>query len=199
MIWEFETEPWQKLSLTFQVKVQYMNINVQTSLVYFFFLYFNPDAYPNSEVIYVWTNTSANSVVVAEDGSRLNQYHLMGQSVDSENISTSTGNKIVLWIAVFSKERSKVHADGMVLFQNKSYWLVCPVVTLSLCPIWIFLSIFIHVWLLLMCGLFHSFLNTPRSCIFFTPLIKLSQTGKKIIKQTTIFKNLISVKAINYK
>lgn len=57
---------------------------------------FNPDAYPNSEVIYVWTNTSATSVVVAEDGSRLNQYHLMGQSVDSENISTSTGNEIVL-------------------------------------------------------------------------------------------------------
>ncbi|XP_007440773.1 gamma-aminobutyric acid receptor subunit alpha-5-like [Python bivittatus] len=54
------------------------------------------DAYPNSEVIYVWTNTSANSVVVAEDGSRLNQYHLMGQSVDSENISTSTGEYTIM-------------------------------------------------------------------------------------------------------
>lgn len=49
------------------------------------------DAYPNSEVVYVWTNGSTKSVVVAEDGSRLNQYHLMGQTVGTENISTSTG------------------------------------------------------------------------------------------------------------
>lgn len=50
------------------------------------------DAYPNSEVVYVWTNGTAKSVVVAEDGSRLNQYHLMGQTVGTENISTSTGS-----------------------------------------------------------------------------------------------------------
>lgn len=49
------------------------------------------DAYPNSEVVYVWTNGTTKSVVVAEDGSRLNQYHLMGQTVGTENISTSTG------------------------------------------------------------------------------------------------------------
>lgn len=49
------------------------------------------DAYPNSEVVYVWTNGTAKSVVVAEDGSRLNQYHLMGQTVGTENVSTSTG------------------------------------------------------------------------------------------------------------
>lgn len=49
------------------------------------------DAYPNSEVVYVWTNDTTKSVVVAEDGSRLNQYHLMGQTVGTENISTSTG------------------------------------------------------------------------------------------------------------
>lgn len=30
-------------------------------------------------------------VVMAEDGSRLNQYYLMGQTVDMENIGTSTG------------------------------------------------------------------------------------------------------------
>lgn len=49
------------------------------------------DAYPNSEVVYVWTNGTTKSVVVAEDGSRLNQYHLIGQTVGTENISTSTG------------------------------------------------------------------------------------------------------------
>lgn len=55
------------------------------------FLHPNADAYPNSEVVYVWTNGTTKSVVVAEDGSRLNQYHLMGQTVGTENISTSTG------------------------------------------------------------------------------------------------------------
>ncbi|NXG70607.1 GBRA5 protein, partial [Baryphthengus martii] len=54
------------------------------------------DAYPNSEVIYVWTNSTTTSVVVAEDGSRLNQYHLMGQTVGTENISTSTGEYTIM-------------------------------------------------------------------------------------------------------
>lgn len=39
----------------------------------------------------MWTNGTTKSVVVAEDGSRLNQYHLMGHTVGTENISTSTG------------------------------------------------------------------------------------------------------------
>lgn len=56
----------------------------------------NVDAYPNSEVVYVWTNGSTKSVVVAEDGSRLNQYHLMGQTVGTENISTSTGEYTIM-------------------------------------------------------------------------------------------------------
>ncbi|KAB1257013.1 Gamma-aminobutyric acid receptor subunit alpha-5 [Camelus dromedarius] len=54
------------------------------------------DAYPNSEVVYVWTNGTTKSVVVAEDGSRLNQYHLMGQTVGTENISTSTGEYTIM-------------------------------------------------------------------------------------------------------
>ncbi|TKC42972.1 hypothetical protein EI555_021230 [Monodon monoceros] len=53
-------------------------------------------AYPNSEVVYVWTNGTTKSVVVAEDGSRLNQYHLMGQTVGTENISTSTGEYTIM-------------------------------------------------------------------------------------------------------
>ncbi|KAB0351532.1 hypothetical protein FD754_016389 [Muntiacus muntjak] len=54
------------------------------------------NAYPNSEVVYVWTNGTAKSVVVAEDGSRLNQYHLMGQTVGTENITTSTGEYTIM-------------------------------------------------------------------------------------------------------
>ncbi|ELK16844.1 Gamma-aminobutyric acid receptor subunit alpha-5 [Pteropus alecto] len=59
-------------------------------------LKFGSYAYPNSEVVYVWTNGTAKSVVVAEDGSRLNQYHLMGQTVGTENASTSTGRATLL-------------------------------------------------------------------------------------------------------
>lgn len=39
----------------------------------------------------MWTRGAAQSVVVAEDGSRLNQYDLMGQSVDSGVVQSSTG------------------------------------------------------------------------------------------------------------
>lgn len=49
------------------------------------------DAYTRAEVVYVWTRGAAQSVVVAEDGSRLNQYDLMGQSVDSGVVQSSTG------------------------------------------------------------------------------------------------------------
>ncbi|KYO41459.1 gamma-aminobutyric acid receptor subunit alpha-5 isoform X1 [Alligator mississippiensis] len=59
-------------------------------------LKFGSYAYPNSEVIYVWTNSTTTSVVVAEDGSRLNQYHLIGQTVGTENISTSTGEYTIM-------------------------------------------------------------------------------------------------------
>lgn len=67
------------------------NITQWVLLLTVFFSLLLADAYPNSEVIYVWTNSTTTSVVVAEDGSRLNQYHLMGQTVGTENISTSTG------------------------------------------------------------------------------------------------------------
>lgn len=51
------------------------------------------DAYPVSEVVYTWTQGAAKSVVVAEDGSRLNQYHLIGQTADTEDIRTSRGGQ----------------------------------------------------------------------------------------------------------
>ncbi|MGH0170194.1 UNVERIFIED_CONTAM: hypothetical protein FKN15_072910 [Acipenser sinensis] len=57
---------------------------------------FNTDAYPDSEVVYIWTSGAARSVVVAEDGSRLNQYHLIGQTVGREVIRTSTGQYTVM-------------------------------------------------------------------------------------------------------
>lgn len=51
------------------------------------------DAYPVSEVVYTWTKEAAKSVVVAEEGSRLNQYHLIGQTAGTEDIYTSRGTR----------------------------------------------------------------------------------------------------------
>lgn len=52
---------------------------------------FKLDAYTRAEVVYEWTREPARSVVVAEDGSRLNQYDLLGQTVDSGIVQSSTG------------------------------------------------------------------------------------------------------------
>lgn len=59
-------------------------------MVLFFFLCC-PDAYTNNEVIYLWTQGDDRSVSVAEDGSRLNQYDLLGHEIGKETISSSTG------------------------------------------------------------------------------------------------------------
>ena len=56
-----------------------------------FVLHVSIDAYPVSEVVYTWTQEAAKSVVVAEEGSRLNQYHLIGQTAGTEDIYTSRG------------------------------------------------------------------------------------------------------------
>lgn len=55
------------------------------------------DAYPVSEVVYTWTKGAADSVVVAEEGSRLNQYHLIGQDAGTEDIYTSRGKAQSKW------------------------------------------------------------------------------------------------------
>lgn len=55
---------------------------------------FLSDAYTRAEVVYEWTREPARSVVVAEDGSRLNQYDLLGQTVDSGIVQSSTGKCI---------------------------------------------------------------------------------------------------------
>lgn len=54
------------------------------------------DAYTRAEVVYEWTREPARSVVVAEDGSRLNQYDLLGQTVDSGIVQSSTGKCCVI-------------------------------------------------------------------------------------------------------
>lgn len=50
------------------------------------------DAYTNDEVIYIWNRDV--SVSVAPDGSRLNQYDLLGHVIGNEVISSSTGSPL---------------------------------------------------------------------------------------------------------
>ncbi|TRY60513.1 hypothetical protein DNTS_001483, partial [Danionella cerebrum] len=59
-------------------------------------LKFGSYAYTLSEVTYVWTRNATLSVEVAPDGSRLNQYDLMGQTVGKETIKSSTGEYTVM-------------------------------------------------------------------------------------------------------
>lgn len=57
---------------------------------------FHSYAYTLTEVTYVWTRNATLSVEVAPDGSRLNQYDLMGQTVGKESITSSTGEYTVM-------------------------------------------------------------------------------------------------------
>ncbi|KAM8899211.1 gamma-aminobutyric acid receptor subunit alpha-3 isoform 2-T2 [Spinachia spinachia] len=59
-------------------------------------LKFGSYAYTNNEVIYLWTKGDENSVSVAEGGSRLNQYDLLGHVIGKETISSSTGEYVVM-------------------------------------------------------------------------------------------------------
>ncbi|XP_036379434.1 gamma-aminobutyric acid receptor subunit alpha-3-like [Megalops cyprinoides] len=59
-------------------------------------LKFGSYAYTNNEVVYIWTKGQEMSVAVAEDGSRLNQYDLLGHVIGKETISSSTGEYIVM-------------------------------------------------------------------------------------------------------
>ncbi|KAM7397703.1 hypothetical protein PAMA_005835 [Pampus argenteus] len=65
-------------------------------------LKFGSYAYTNNEVIYLWTQGDERSVAVAEDGSRLNQYDLLGHVIGKETISSSTGVTTVLTMTTLS-------------------------------------------------------------------------------------------------
>ena len=56
-----------------------------------FFFFFALYAYTTAEVVYSWTLGKNKSVEVAQDGSRLNQYDLLGHVVGTEIIRSSTG------------------------------------------------------------------------------------------------------------
>ncbi|KPP76307.1 hypothetical protein Z043_104357, partial [Scleropages formosus] len=87
-------------------------------------------AYPVSEVVYTWTLGAAKSVVVAEDGSRLNQYHLIGQTAGTEDIYTSRGQYTVMMAHFYLKRKigyfviqTYMPCFMTVILSQVSFWL----------------------------------------------------------------------------
>ncbi|TNM94275.1 hypothetical protein fugu_002451 [Takifugu bimaculatus] len=93
-------------------------------------LKFGSYAYPVSEVVYTWTTGAAKSVVVAEDGSRLNQYHLIGQTAGTEDIHTSRGQYTVMMAHFYLKRKigyfviqTYMPCFMTVILSQVSFWL----------------------------------------------------------------------------
>ncbi|KAJ8351789.1 hypothetical protein SKAU_G00232650 [Synaphobranchus kaupii] len=93
-------------------------------------LKFGSYAYPISEVIYTWMTGAAKSVVVAEDGSRLNQYHLIGQTAGTEDIHTSRGQYTVMMAHFYLKRKigyfviqTYMPCFMTVILSQVSFWL----------------------------------------------------------------------------
>ncbi|KAK3557710.1 hypothetical protein QTP70_035188, partial [Hemibagrus guttatus] len=93
-------------------------------------LKFGSYAYPISEVVYKWTQEPKKSVVVAEDGSRLNQYHLIGQTAGTEDINTSRGLYTVMMAHFYLKRKigyfviqTYMPCFMTVILSQVSFWL----------------------------------------------------------------------------
>ncbi|KAE8278235.1 Gamma-aminobutyric acid receptor subunit alpha-5 GABA(A) receptor subunit alpha-5 Precursor [Larimichthys crocea] len=93
-------------------------------------LKFGSYAYPVSEVVYTWTMGDVKSVEVAEDSSRLNQYHLVGQTKGTEDIHTSRGQYTVMMVHFFLKRKigyfviqTYMPCFMTVILSQVSFWL----------------------------------------------------------------------------
>uniref|UniRef100_A0A673MZZ2 Gamma-aminobutyric acid receptor subunit alpha-5-like n=1 Tax=Sinocyclocheilus rhinocerous TaxID=307959 RepID=A0A673MZZ2_9TELE len=93
-------------------------------------LKFGSYAYPISEVVYKWTKGPGMSVVVAEEGSRLNQYHLIGHTVGTEDISSSRGQYTVMMAHFYLKRKigyfviqTYMPCFMTVILSQVSFWL----------------------------------------------------------------------------
>ncbi|XP_061635257.1 gamma-aminobutyric acid receptor subunit alpha-5 isoform X2 [Phyllopteryx taeniolatus] len=93
-------------------------------------LKFGSYAYPVSEVVYTWDKGAAKSVVVGEEGSRLNQYHLIGQTAGTEDISTSRGQYTVMMAHFYLKRKigyfviqTYMPCFMTVILSQVSFWL----------------------------------------------------------------------------
>lgn len=60
----------------------------------------NLDAYPMSEIVYTWKKGPLFSVEVPQESSSLLQYDLIGQTVSSERLKSSTGMSFGMYDSV---------------------------------------------------------------------------------------------------
>ncbi|XP_063080271.1 gamma-aminobutyric acid receptor subunit alpha-2-like [Engraulis encrasicolus] len=93
-------------------------------------LKFGSYAYTTSEVTYVWTRNPADSVQVAPDGSRLNQYDLQGLAVNKETVKSSTGEYTVMMAHFHLKRKigyfviqTYLPCIMTVILSQVSFWL----------------------------------------------------------------------------
>uniref|UniRef100_A0A667Z5A1 Gamma-aminobutyric acid type A receptor subunit alpha5 n=1 Tax=Myripristis murdjan TaxID=586833 RepID=A0A667Z5A1_9TELE len=97
-------------------------------------LKFGSYAYPVSEVVYTWTQGATKSVVVAEEGSRLNQYHLIRQTTYGSGLQClslcSTGQYTVMMAHFYLKRKigyfviqTYMPCFMTVILSQVSFWL----------------------------------------------------------------------------
>ncbi|KAL2098965.1 hypothetical protein ACEWY4_005445 [Coilia grayii] len=93
-------------------------------------LKFGSYAYTTSEVTYIWIRNASDSVQVASDGSRLNQYDLLGQTVNKETIKSSTGEYTVMMVHFHLKRKigyfviqTYLPCIMTVILSQVSFWL----------------------------------------------------------------------------
>ena len=84
------------------------------------------DAYTKTEVTYIWTRNASQSVDVAADGSRLNQYDLVGQTVGKETIKSSTGEHC----AANSNQMHRIESVSDYIFYCVTFLKTWNIVTL---------------------------------------------------------------------
>lgn len=78
------------------------------------------DAYTKSEVTYIWTRNASHSVDVAADGSRLNQYDLVGQTVGKETIKSSTGPCALVYKGeAVSRVQLFIHVNDLIFIDKR--------------------------------------------------------------------------------
>ncbi|XP_033966790.1 gamma-aminobutyric acid receptor subunit alpha-2 isoform X2 [Pseudochaenichthys georgianus] len=93
-------------------------------------LKFGSYAYTKTEVTYIWTLNASHSVVVAADGSRLNQYDLVGKTMGNHTIKSSTGEYTVMTAQFHLKRKigyfviqTYLPCIMTVILSQVSFWL----------------------------------------------------------------------------
>uniref|UniRef100_A0A8C5Q0K5 Gamma-aminobutyric acid type A receptor subunit alpha6 n=1 Tax=Leptobrachium leishanense TaxID=445787 RepID=A0A8C5Q0K5_9ANUR len=93
-------------------------------------LKFGSYAYPKSEIVYTWKRGPFYSVEVPKESSSLLQYDLIGQTVSSETLKSSTGEYIVMTVHFYLKRKigyfvtqTYVPCIMTVILSQVSFWI----------------------------------------------------------------------------